>query len=106
MTFLMLTLITGVAYPLLVTAISAAVMPAQAGGSLLEKDGKIVGSALIGQNVVDARYFWGRLSATGPAPYNAAASSGSNLGPLNPVLLDNARARIAAGRCFMTAGST
>ncbi|MET0377531.1 MAG: potassium-transporting ATPase subunit KdpC [Spongiibacteraceae bacterium] len=94
MMFLMLTLITGVAYPLLVTVISTAAIPALSGGSLIERSGKIVGSELIGQNFVDAKYFWGRLSATGPTPYNAAASSGSNLGPLNPALLDNVKARI------------
>ena len=94
--FLLLTLITGVVYPLLVTAISAAAMPAQARGSLIEVDGKVLGSALIGQNFSDPKYFWARPSATGPQPYNAAASSGSNLGPLNPTLIDNAKARIEA----------
>lgn len=96
MTFLVLTLITGVAYPLLVTALSAAAMPAQAAGSLLTKDGKMIGSQLIGQNFSDPKYFWGRLSATGPQPYNASASSGSNLGPLNPALIDNVNARMGA----------
>lgn len=98
MTFLLLTLITGVAYPLLVTVLGVAVMPTQAAGSLIAKEGKTIGSALIGQNFSDAKYFWGRLSATAPQPYNAAASSGSNLGPLNPALIDNAKARIAALR--------
>lgn len=96
--FLLLTLITGVAYPLLVTIIGTATMPAQAAGSLIVKDGKIVGSKLIGQNFSKPKYFWGRLSATGPQPYNGAASSGSNLGPLNPALIDNSKARIDALR--------
>jgi K+-transporting ATPase ATPase C chain len=94
--FLMLTLITGVAYPLLVTTIGAAAFPHQAGGSLIVQDGKAVGSELIGQQFTEPKYFWGRLSATGPMPYNAAASSGSNLGPLSPALTDNVKARIAA----------
>jgi K+-transporting ATPase ATPase C chain len=94
--FLLLTLITGVVYPLLVTAISKTTMPAQAAGSLIVKDGKPVGSTLIGQNFSEPKYFWGRLSATGPQPYNGAASSGSNLGPLNSVLTDNVKARIDA----------
>jgi len=95
--FLLLTLITGLAYPLLVTAF-AQLLPTQANGSLIERDGKVIGSALIGQSFSGPKYFWGRLSATGPAPYNGAASSGSNLGPMNPALLDNAKARIAALR--------
>ena len=94
--FLLLTLITGVVYPALVTLISKATMPAQAAGSLIIKDGKVVGSKLIGQNFTDPKYFWGRLSATAPYPYNASASSGSNLGPLNPALTDNIKARIDA----------
>jgi len=94
--FLLLTVITGVVYPLLVTVVSKATMHDQAAGSLIVKDGKVVGSKLIGQNFSDPKYFWGRLSATGPNPYNAAASSGSNLGPLNPALTDNIKARIDA----------
>jgi K+-transporting ATPase ATPase C chain len=94
--FLLLTLITGVIYPLLVTAVSKVTMHDQASGSLIVKDSKVVGSKLIGQNFSDPKYFWGRLSATGPNPYNAAASSGSNLGPLNPALIDNIKARIDA----------
>ena len=96
--FLLLTLITGLAYPLLVTGIVKLAFPHQAGGSLIEKDGKAVGSALIGQNFSDPKYFWGRPSATAPMPYNAAASSGSNLGPLNPALTDAVKARIEALR--------
>jgi K+-transporting ATPase ATPase C chain len=98
MMLLLLTLITGVAYPLVVTGIARLVFPAQAEGSLLRVNGRIVGSRLIGQSFDQPQYFWGRLSATGPVPYNAAASSGSNYGPLNPALLDAVRARIAALR--------
>jgi K+-transporting ATPase ATPase C chain len=94
----LLTLITGVGYPLLVTGIAQVVFPAQANGSLIEKDGTIVGSALIGQPFGDPRYFWGRLSATGPVPYNGAASSGSNYGPLNDALLEAVKGRIDALR--------
>jgi K+-transporting ATPase ATPase C chain len=94
--FLLLMLITGIVYPLLVTVVSKATMPTQASGSLIVKDGKTVGSKLIGQNFGDPKYFWGRLSATAPYPYNGAASSGSNLGPLNSVLIDAIKARIDA----------
>lgn len=96
--FLLLSLITGVLYPLLVTLVSTATMPEQAAGSLITRDGKILGSTLVGQNFSDPKYFWGRLSATGPYAYNGAVSSGSNLGPLNPVLTDNINARIDALR--------
>ncbi len=94
----LLTLITGVGYPLLITGIAQVVFPAQANGSLIEKDGTIVGSSLIGQPFDDPRYFWGRLSATGPVPYNGAASSGSNYGPLNDALLEAVKGRIDALR--------
>lgn len=93
----LLTLITGIAYPLLVTGIGRLAFPSQAAGSLVNKDGKTLGSSLIGQNFSDPKYFWGRLSATTPA-YNAAASAGSNLGPMNPALLDTVNARIQALR--------
>jgi K+-transporting ATPase ATPase C chain len=96
--FLFLTLVTGVAYPLVVTGAAQALFPAQAGGSLVERGGKVVGSALIGQNFTDAGHFWGRPSATGPMPYNAAASGGSNQGPLNPALADAVKGRIEALR--------
>jgi len=100
---LALTVITGVAYPLLVTGIAQAAFPSQAQGSLIMRDGKAVGSRLIGQRFDDPRYFWGRLSATADAngkalAYNGAASTGSNLGPTNPALLDEVKARIDALR--------
>ena len=95
---LALTLLTGVAYPLVVTGIARAAFAKQAGGSLIEENGRVRGSALIGQPFDEPMYFWGRLSATTPFAYNAGASSGSNLGPSNPALLDAARARIDALR--------
>lgn len=96
--FLALSLITGLAYPLLVTAMAQALYPAQAGGSLIVKDGKPVGSLLIGQNFSDPGHFWGRPSATSPQPNNALSSGGSNLGPLNPALVDGVKARVQALR--------
>jgi len=96
--FLALSLLTGLAYPLLVTALGQALFPAQAAGSLVLQDGKPVGSLLIGQNFSDPGHFWGRPSATAPQPYNALASGGSNLGPLNPALLDAVKGRIQALR--------
>lgn len=96
--FAALTVLTGVVYPLVVTGTAQVIFPAQAHGSLVLRDGKAVGSTLIGQNFVSPENFWGRPSATGPMPYNAAASSGSNQGPLNPGLLDAVKARIAALR--------
>jgi K+-transporting ATPase ATPase C chain len=95
---LILTVITGVLYPLLVTGIAQLVFPKQANGSLIYQNGKPVGSALIGQPFDDPKYFWSRLSATGPFPYNAAASSGSNLGPTNETLLKAVEARVQALR--------
>ena len=96
--FVALSLLTGLAYPLLVTGLARSLFPWQAGGSLILQGGKPVGSALIGQNFADPGHFWGRLSATTPMPYNATSSGGSNLGPLNPALLDAVKARIAALR--------
>ncbi|MFC5521608.1 potassium-transporting ATPase subunit KdpC [Polaromonas jejuensis] len=96
--FVVLTLITGVAYPLVVTGVAQALFPDQAAGGLILRDGKPVGASLIGQNFSDPKHFWGRPSATGPMPYNAAASSGSNLGPLNPALVDAVKGRVEALR--------
>jgi potassium-transporting ATPase KdpC subunit len=92
------TLLGGIAYPLAVTGAAQALFPAQANGSLLEARGRRVGSSLIGQTFAEPRHFWGRPSATGPAPYNASASTGSNLGPTNPALLRAVRERVAALR--------
>jgi K+-transporting ATPase ATPase C chain len=94
--FSALTLICGVIYPLAVTGIGAAAFPAQAAGSIVEVNGKAVGSTLIGQSFSSPQYFWGRPSATGPMPNNAAGSSGSNQGPLNPALVDAVKGRIDA----------
>jgi len=96
--FLILTVITGILYPLVVTGIAQTAFPTQAGGSILVKDGKPVGSHLIGQSFSDPKHFWGRPSATAPQPYNGLASGGSNLGPLNPTLTDGINARIAVLR--------
>lgn len=96
--FAVLTALTGVVYPLVVTGIGRAAFPDQAAGSLIVRDGKAVGSALIGQNFSDPKYFWGRPSATGPMPYNASSSGGSNQGPLNPALADAVKVRIEALR--------
>jgi K+-transporting ATPase ATPase C chain len=92
------TVLLGAAYPLTVTGLAALLFPRQAEGSLLVRDGVVVGSELVGQSFSDPRYFWSRLSATGPVPYNAAASSGSNLAPTSPALHDAVRERIAALR--------
>jgi potassium-transporting ATPase KdpC subunit len=96
--FVLLTVLSGALYPLVVTGIAGALFPAGSAGSLLKRDGLIVGSSLIGQSFTGARYFWSRPSATAPKPYSATASNGSNLGPLNPALADAVRARIAALR--------
>jgi K+-transporting ATPase ATPase C chain len=98
----LLTLITGLIYPLVVTGVAQAVFPRQANGSLITRNGRAIGSELIGQSFDDPKYFWGRLSATSPYPYNAfdaqtlTGSSGSNYGPLNPALTDAVKARIQA----------
>ncbi len=104
MCLLVLTLLTGVAYPLLVTGVAQTLFPRQARGSLIVEDSQIVGSELIGQSFDEPGYFWGRLSATSPVPYTAfnaeklTGSSGSNFGPLNPALIAAAKARIDALR--------
>jgi potassium-transporting ATPase KdpC subunit len=99
--FAALTLFTGVAYPLLVTGIAQAAFPHQANGSLVVRDGKTVGSELIGQSFDDPKYFWGRLSATSDSngkalPYNGGSSAASNLGPTNPALVDEVKGRVDA----------
>jgi len=85
--FFVLTVLTGIVYPLLITVMAQVMFPHQAKGSLIREGGKVVGSSLIGKHFDDPQYFWGRPSATSPEPYNAASSSGSNLGPTNPDLL-------------------
>jgi K+-transporting ATPase ATPase C chain len=94
--FALMTVLTGILYPLAITGVAQLVFPVQAAGSLIEQDDKPIGSRLIGQSFSDPKYFWSRPSATGPMPYNAGASSGSNLGPLNPALTDAVKARVAA----------
>jgi potassium-transporting ATPase KdpC subunit len=94
--FVLLTAITGIVYPFVVTGVAKVAFPSAAAGSLIVLDGKVVGSELIGQNFSDPKYFWGRPSATAPMPYNAAASSGTNQGPLNPALADAVKGRVEA----------
>lgn len=94
--FVLLSAVTGIVYPVAVTGIAKVLFPDAAEGSLIVVNGKPVGSRLIGQNFTDPKYFWGRPSATGPMPYNASASSGSNQGPLNPALKDAVKSRIDA----------
>lgn len=96
--YALLTLLTGLLYPLAITGIAQLAFPAQANGSLIVEDGKLLGSALIGQPFSDPKYFWGRPSATGPQPYNGLASSGSQQGPTNPALLDSVKSRVEALR--------
>jgi K+-transporting ATPase ATPase C chain len=96
--FVLLSVVTGLLYPLLITGLAQAAFPDAASGSLVSKDGQVVGSRLIGQPFADPKHFWSRPSATSPMPYNAANSSGSNQGPSNPALADAVKARIAALR--------
>jgi K+-transporting ATPase ATPase C chain len=91
-----MTLLTGIVYPLVITGIAQLVFPGKANGSLIVRSGRPVGSVLIGQSFSDSKYFWGRPSATTPQPYNGTASTGSNLGALNPALLDAVKARVEA----------
>jgi len=95
---IVLSVVTGLAYPAIVTVVAQVAFPYQANGSMIVKDGKAVGSALIGQPFDDPKYFWGRPSATSPFAYNAGSSSGSNLGPTNPALLDAVKGRVEALR--------
>jgi K+-transporting ATPase ATPase C chain len=93
--FLVLTIITGLIYPLFITVIAQALLPKQANGSLIYRNGKVVGSSLVGQAFDGPGYFWGRISATSPQ-YNASSSSGSNIGPSNPALIDEISGRVKA----------
>jgi potassium-transporting ATPase KdpC subunit len=93
--FAIMTVLTGIVYPLAVTGLAQLLFPAQAEGSLVTAGGQPVGSRLIGQSFSDPRYFWSRPSATSPQPYNALASGGSNAGPLNPALADAIKVRLA-----------
>ena len=106
MMLLTLTLLTGVIYPLAVTGLAQLFLPSLADGSLIIRDGKVIGSELIGQQFDDPKYFWGRPSATSPFPYNAAASSGSNLGPTNPAFIDAVKGRVSALRAADPANDT
>ncbi len=96
--FLLLTLVTGIAYPLLVTAVAQIVFPHQANGSLIVRGDKLIGSELLGQGFSDPKYFWGRPSASAAFPYDASSSSGSNYGPTNPAQLEAVRTRLDAIR--------
>lgn len=96
LTFLILTIITGIFYPLFITGVSKVFFRSQADGSLIYRNGKPIGSSLIGQSFDDPKYFWPRPSATSPASFNASSSSGSNLGPLNPALADAIKNRVKA----------
>ncbi len=94
--FVTLSILTGIIYPLVVAGVAQLMFPAQANGSLIRKEGKPVGSELIGQSFDDPKYFWGRLSSTPDFPYNSASSSASNLGPSNPALAEAVKARVSA----------
>jgi K+-transporting ATPase ATPase C chain len=94
----LMTLLVGIVYPLVIAGAARAAFPHQAAGSLIYMDGKLIGSTLIGQSFSDPKYFWGRPSATAPQPYNGLASTGSNLGPLNPALIDAVKANAKALR--------
>ena len=96
MVFLLLTVVTGIVYPLFVTGVAQLAFPEKANGSLIPSEGGYAGSELIGQPFDDPKYFWGRLSATPDFPYNSASSSGSNLGPSNPTLVEAVKTRVTA----------
>ena len=96
--FVLLTVVTGLLYPAVVTGVAGLVFPDQASGSLVRRDGQVVGSALVGQSFTDPKHFWGRPSATTPMPNNGANSGGSNQGPLNPALVDAVKGRVEALR--------
>lgn len=96
MIFLLLTVMTGIIYPLLVTGVAQLAFPEKANGSLLRQGSRYAGSELIGQPFGDPKYFWGRLSATPDFPYNSASSGGSNVGPSNPALVEAVKARVEA----------
>ena len=96
--FVLLTIVTGLVYPAIVTGVAGVAFPEQAAGSLVKRDGQVVGSRLIGQSFTDPKHFWGRPSATSPMPNNAANSGGSNQGPLNPALVDAVKGRVEALR--------
>jgi len=91
---IVMTLLLGVIYPVVITAVGSALFPSKAGGSLIYAGKTLIGSRLIGQKFSDPKYFWGRPSATSPQPYNGLASGGSNFGPLNPALLDAVKANV------------
>jgi potassium-transporting ATPase KdpC subunit len=92
----LMTILLGIVYPLIITGVAKVTFPRQAEGTLIYRDGKLIGSRLIGQSFSDPKYFWSRPSATSPQPYNGLASSGSNLGPLNPALIDGVKANAKA----------
>src|SRR5579872_1419940 len=92
----LMTLLVGMVYPLVIAGVSRVAFPRQAEGSLIYQDGKLIGSTLIGQSFSDPKHFWGRPSATTPQPYNGLASTGSNLGPLNPAIIDAVKANAKA----------
>jgi potassium-transporting ATPase KdpC subunit len=104
--FLAMTFITGVAYPLVVSGVAWMLFPSEAGGSLITRDGRVIGSRLIGQPFDGERYFWSRPSATTPYPYNAGGSSGSNLGPTNPALIEVVKERASRLKAVDLAQST
>lgn len=102
MIIVLMTILTGILYPFIITGLAQSLFPEKANGSMIVNQGKIIGSELIGQQFNSPKYFWSRLSATSPYPYNASASSGSNYGPLNPALHDDVNKRIYDLKCMDT----